>query len=329
MREHKRSDLLTKVTAYTPDFNHESVLFYDFLDLITLNRDDLKEGLQIYLGSGCSGKYPKDNVGLMQGGGGNGKTVLVEAVAHALGDYAGTLDIKYLTTQDKFTGTSGHTDDIATTSGKRLCVSVESQEGKNFHEGNIKKFTGGDGIPVSFKHGHTFTMHPAFTLVILTNHKPKVTGRDTGIWRRLKYFPFEHSIPDDKKDLDFKAKMLQVDGACIMAWLIDGCKKWYKNGYGSFETIEQATAQYKANEDVLGNFINECCKVDPGFSVQANLLRTEFEKWCNENGEHIFSGRAWRQTLEERGFTRKHGMYGKTWKGLTLISEVEAESIPF
>ena len=328
MREHRRADLITKVTAYAPDFNCKPVYFMDFLEKITLGRKDLQEGLQIYLGSGCSGKYPKDNVGLMQGGGGNGKTVFIESAADVLGDYAGTLDIKYLTSQEKF-NSSGHNDELATTNGKRLVVSVESQEGKNFHEGNIKKFTGGDGFPVSFKHGHTFTMHPAFTLVILTNHKPKVTGRDTGIWRRLKFFPFEYTIPDKEKDLDFKAKMLQADGAYIMAWLLAGCTKWYKNGYGEFETVEQATAQYKSDEDVLGNFINECCKIDRGFSIQANRLRTAFEKWCNENGEHIFSGRAWRQALEERGFIRSHGMYGKTWKGLTLIEENNSDDIPF
>lgn len=328
LRNHRRDDLMTKVTAYAPDANFKPVYFLDFLNKITLGRKDLQEGLQRYLGSGCSGKYPKDNIGLFQGGGGNGKTVLIESVTDVLGDYSGTLDIKYLTSQDKFNN-SGHNDELASTTGKRLVVSVESQEGKNFHEGNIKKFTGGDGFPVSFKHGHTFTIHPAFTLVILTNHKPKVTGRDKGIWRRLRFFPFEYTIPESEKDLDFKIKMLETDGAYIMHWLLEGCRKWYKEGYGTFETIEQATDQYKNDEDVLGNFINECCKLDKGFSIQANRLRTAFEKWCNENGEHIFSGRAWRQALEERGFARSHGMYGKTWKGLTLMEEYNNDAIPF
>jgi putative DNA primase/helicase len=121
--------------------------------------------------------------------------------------------------------------------------------------------------------------------------------------------------------------MLETDGAYIMHWLLEGCRKWYKEGYGTFETIEQATDQYKNDEDVLGNFINECCKLDKGFSIQANRLRTAFEKWCNENGEHIFSGRAWRQALEERGFARSHGMYGKTWKGLTLMEEYNNDAI--
>jgi hypothetical protein len=58
-------------------------------------------------------------------------------VTDVLGDYSGTLDIKYLTSQDKFNN-SGHNDELASTTGKRLVVSVESQEGKNFHEGNIK-----------------------------------------------------------------------------------------------------------------------------------------------------------------------------------------------
>jgi putative DNA primase/helicase len=114
-----------------------------------------------------------------------------------------------------------------------------------------------------------------------------------------------------------------------MAWLIDGCRKWYESGYGNYSTVSEATEQYKRDEDVLGNFIHECCTTDQGFAIQANVLRTAFEKWCAENGERVFSGRAWRQALEERGFHREHGRNGKIWKGLTLNINEEENEVPF
>jgi putative DNA primase/helicase len=331
MREHRREDLITKITRYAPDFKRKPAMFDSFMDKITLERNDLRDALQVYAGSGCSGKYPKDKLALCQGDGSNCKTVFLEAIADTLGDYAARLNIRHLTQDDK-ESPSGHTDEIASIANSRFVISVESQQDRRLNEANVKKYTGGDGIPVSFKHGHTFIMHPAFSLFILTNHKPKVTGRDTGIWRRLAFFPFDYKIPEEDKDLDFKVKLLEADGPCIMAWLIEGCRKWYADGYGNFQTVADATSKYRADEDVLGRFLEERCTTGNGFSVQAKALRTAFEQWCNENGERLFSGRAWRQALEERGFSRTHGMYGKKWSGL-MVNEDEVEKnvddIPF
>jgi putative DNA primase/helicase len=318
MRPHRQSDLITKITRVTPDAHHTEKYFSDFLDEITLSRSDLKQALQRYFGAGCSGKNPKDKMALLFGSGSNGKTVLLESAAHCLGAYAATLDIKFLCSDEAFKSNSGHQDAIAQLAGVRFCSAIESKSGDRMNEGNVKRLTGGDGIPVSRKHEHTFTMYPAFQLFILTNHKPKIAGRDDGIWRRIELLPFDFKIPEERKDLDFKEKLLDADAPYIMAWLIDGCRKWYAGGYGSYQTTSAATKDYKQNEDTIGAFIDDCCTVDPGFSVQAGQLRTAYEKWAKDTGEYIFSGRAWRGALEERGFTRSHGRTGKRWAGLKV-----------
>lgn len=322
-RDHRQSDLMTMITSCSPDKNHKTKYFEEFLNKITLGRDDLKEALQRYLGSGCSGRTPKEKAAVFYGEGSNGKTVLLETAFTLLGEYTGLLSIKSLTYGEK--QSSGHTDDIASLHGKRYCIVSEMNEGVRLDEGSVKKLTGGDTIPVSRKHGRTFNMKPCISLFFLTNKKPQITGRDHGIWRRIALFPFDYKVPDAEQDIDFKIKMIESDGPYILAWMLEGCQKWYKDGYGSFETLNAATAEYKKHEDTLESFIDDCCKLDPGFSVQAGRLKTAFDAWAKENGDQLISGRAWREGLEAKGFTRSKGMYGATWKGLTLVEPEKAE----
>ncbi len=323
-REHRREDLITMITSYTPDANYIPQYFKTFLDKITISRQDLQSALKRFLGSGCSGRAPKDMVGAHWGEGQNGKTVLVEAVGDVLGDYSASIDIKALSQGERQAG--GHTDEIAILHGKRYVLSSESNQAIKLDEAKVKKYTGGDRIPVSLKHGRTFFMRPCFTLSILTNHKPRITGRDKGIWRRIRLLPYNYVVPDAEKDLAYKEKMLKADAPYILHWLVEGCREWYADGYGIFETTEAATKEYRMQEDVIGSFIDECCDMAQGYSIPAHKLRAAYEKWAQENGEDVFSGRAWREALEEHGFTRAHGRNGKTWYGITLKGD---DDVPF
>jgi putative DNA primase/helicase len=162
--------------------------------------------------------------------------------------------------------------------------------------------------------------------VLYTNHKPRITGRDTGIWRRVVLFPFEWTCPKNERDPDFKEKMIRADGGYIAWWLLDGCKKYLQSGYGEFETVENATEEYRSSEDTIGHFLEEYCVMEQGAETPANILRLNYERWAKENGEHIFSGRAWREALEEHGLSRRKTMYGQVWQGVKLVTNYENDT---
>ena len=328
IREHRREDLLTKITTVSPARNEATKYFNNFLDKITIGREDLKKALQRFLGSGCSGRSPKEAFGAHYGGGQNGKTVLLESVHDVLGGYASTLDIKSLSLGER--QSTGHQDDIASLAGVRYVLSAESGQGIRLDEAKVKKYTGGDTIPVSRKHGRTFNMKPCFTLSILTNNKPRIAENNKGIWRRVLLFPYDYEIPDKERDKFFKNKMLNEDAGYILQWLIDGAKDWYANNtFNEFSTVINATNEYRKEEDVIGRFIDEVCSIESNVEIQARKLREAYEKWCNENSERPFSGRAWSKALEEHGLTRKHTKTGKIWQGICLQENFEEMDIPF
>ena len=64
----------------------------------------------------------------------------------------------------------------------------------------IKQVTGGDMITARFLFREFFEFRPAFKLVLVSNHKPKIRGTDLAIWRRVRLVPFDVTIPPADRD---------------------------------------------------------------------------------------------------------------------------------
>lgn len=45
-----------------------------------------------------------------------------------------------------------------------------------------------------------------------------------------------------------------------------------------------ATTEYRADEDTLGRFIDECCVVGDDFEVSATTLYARYKTWADEGG---------------------------------------------
>lgn len=328
IRPHRREDLLSKITRYAPDANHKPRYFDRFLDDVTCGRDDLKESLQRFIGSGASGRIGKALVGIAYGDGAAGKSTLFEACGAALGNYAASADMKTFTSEQR---SAGHSEDLASLAGVRFLRTGENTQGVRLDEGRIKRLTGGDETAVSHKGARSFQMYGKFTLCIYTNHRPRISGRDGGIWRRVSLFPFDWKIPEESKDPAFREKMLDADGPYILAWIIEGARKWYQNRGTVMigDTVREATEAYRQAEDIIGQFLAEECVLADQHDIAAGRLREHYEEWCKANGEHAFGGRAWGQALEEHGLTRRHTIKGKVWIGVALKKDESLEELPF
>jgi putative DNA primase/helicase len=102
----------------------------------------LIEFLQLWFGYCLTADVSEHAVAFLHGQGANGKTTLLEAVVYAMGDYAcmaapGLLMMKR---------NEQHPTEIADLLGKRLVVTVETQEGRRFNESIFKWLSGGDRL---------------------------------------------------------------------------------------------------------------------------------------------------------------------------------------
>src|SRR5262249_2461080 len=95
-------------------------------------------------------------------------------------------------------------------------------------------------------------------------------------------------IPDDQADKAMQDK-LKAELPGILAWCVRGCLDWQRTGLGEPPEVTQATAGYKKESDVIGQFLDEETERDPtGVSrVKASVMRERFHKWAGSSGVSV------------------------------------------
>jgi phage/plasmid-associated DNA primase len=66
----------------------------------------------------------------------------------------------------------------------------------------------------------------------------------------------------------------------ILNWAIAGCLGWQKTGLQEPVEVVSATEAYKEDMDTLGNWITECCLLDPKKREKASHLYDSYRTWA-------------------------------------------------
>jgi putative DNA primase/helicase len=210
-------------------------------------------------------------------------------------------------------------NDIARLAGKRMVISIEVDDGKALAEGLVKALTGGDTVTARFLYHEAFEFQPRFKLWLAANGRPSVRADDEAMWRRIVQIPFAHTVPADKRDPTLKTRFKtdpQIRSA-ILTWAIHGCLEWQQRGLDVPAAVRDYTAEYRAENDVLGDWIADECQLGPEHWTPANDLRASYERWCAGAGaKPIDAGRPWGASLNAHGCTRKRRSVGHGWQGI-------------
>src|SRR4051794_373979 len=191
------------------------------------------------------------------GTGANGKGTFLNTLSGLLAGYAAVAPM------DAFTAsaTDRHTTDLAMLRGARLVTAQETEEGRRWAESRVKAMTGGDPITARFMRQDFFTFSPQFKLLIAGNHRPGLRNVDEAIRRRFNMLPFAVKIPANEREKALPEK-LKAEWPGILAWAIQGCLDWQKEGLSPPLAVLEATEEYLVSEDALGTWLAECCLQD-------------------------------------------------------------------
>ena len=150
------------------------------------------------LSSYLQGHIPDEKFHIATGSGSNGKSLSIDLLMYALGDYAVTLPITILV--KKRNASNAASPELAMIKGRRFGVFQEPEGNDKIHVGQMKELTGGDPIAGRHLFKDQIVFVPQFKLAVTTNILPKIDSNDGGTWRRLRVTPFELSFVDNPKE---------------------------------------------------------------------------------------------------------------------------------
>ena len=314
-KEHDPADLITKITACSPSEVGKAI-WEDALDTFFLGDKELIEYVQMTVGSAAVGKVFQEHMIIAYGGGANGKSTFWNTIYRVLGNYAGKISAEALTMNCK----RNVKPEMAELKGKRLIIASEMEEGMRLNTATVKQLCSTDEIQAEKKYKDPFAFVPSHTLVLYTNHLPKVGANDDGIWRRLVVIPFNAKITGSSYIKNYADYLFDNAGSYIMSWIIEGAKKAIAADYKfkAPKIVTDAIEAYREDNDWLGQFIDECCDVDPSLTAKSVELYQAYRAHCMTNGEYIRSTSDFYSSMEKAGFNKRKTNKGALVLGLAL-----------
>lgn len=298
LRPHDPGDLITKVTraAYDPDAVGES--WTSFLADV-LPDPEVRGYFQRFIGLSLLGTVREHIFTIATGSGANGKGTAYNAILDAVGDYG------HVGESDLFMRAKANPNAASPAQmrllGRRLVIVSETERDHHLAAALMKNLTGGDPVTARPLYGSPVTFTPSHTVLMVTNFLPRVAGDDPAVWRRVRVVPFDVSFVG-REDPGLGERLeLEVDA--ILAWAVAGYREYVERGMDAPPAVRAATDRYQLDSDVVAQFIEARCVVNPSVSASTTQLHDVFQAWSRSEGIDGEMGRKqFGQALDMRGF---------------------------
>lgn len=290
-----------------------------FLAGVSLGDAELVEFIQRAVGWTLSGDVSEACFFFLWGSGANGKSVFSDTLAALLGDYGHRASAELFDRRHD----RNKAPELAEIAGARLILASETAEGGRLDERLTKDISGGEELRGEAKFQPGFRFRPQAKVWISGNHRPRITGTDEGIWRRVRLLPFEASFRGKDANPRLRAE-LREELPGILRWAVEGCQRWRAEGLGLPERVRLAGEDYRAAEDDLGDFIADRIEEAPGGATcPKREVFAAYADWAGAEGiKHPMTAKQLSRKLKDRGWTQ-HG--DKYWRAVRLVEDPPEE----
>jgi putative DNA primase/helicase len=323
LRPHEPADLITQISDIEWHDDAACPTWEAFVSSVMGGDLTLVLYLQRLVGYAMTANTTEHLLAFFYGGGRNGKSTFLQTVRAMLGEYSCAAPRDLLFEDRKG---QRHPAEIARLYGKRMAVCAEIGEHTVLDEAKVKDLTGGDAVSVRRMREDFWDLIPTHKLFVSGNHKPTVKGDDLGIWRRIRLVPWTVTVGEDEVDRDLPKK-LAAELSGILRWAVQGTLEWQRIGLVEPQAVIDATREYRAESDVLGEFLTSYAVFEEQARVTRQALRERYEAWCTESGHVPLGARKVAQRLREHGVSHvsvREGMRVKDgWAGVRLKTDYE------
>ncbi|WP_417807104.1 DNA primase family protein [Thioclava sp.] len=308
IRRPTAGDMVTQLTAFAPaPAGTQSPRWEHFLSGVFDEDAEKIEFIQRVFGSTLVGDVSPQKFVVLYGPGANGKSVLRDVSGRLAGSYAATASAKV------FMQSNGdrHPTEIASLAGKRLVLASEVPTGRSWNDTLLKDLTGGEKMTARRMHKDEFSFTPCGTVIFTANTLPSFPGAQEAMYRRILLVQMLRQFSVDEQDPNLAAKLFEEEGAAILAWMIEGARKFLADGGGAQglripQSIIDATRTYFEEEDIVLQYLTEVQSSavsmnnwHEGAFLSYGDLHHEFSQWAGRNGHKSRSVRSLSKTIRE------------------------------
>ncbi|WP_302371755.1 phage/plasmid primase, P4 family [Acidaminococcus massiliensis] len=314
-REHRAEDFMTKCTAVDPgDAGRE--IWEKALGAFFTHDQDLIQYAQKISGLMAIGKVYVEALVIAYGDGRNGKSTYWNSIARVLGTYCGGISADALTANCK----RNIRPEMAELKGKRMVIAAEMEEGVRLSTSVLKQICSTDEVGGEKKYKAPFQFVPSHTIVLYTNHLPRVGASDEGTWRRLIVIPFTAQFTGKSEVKNYTDYLVEKAGPAILQWIIEGAQRVIEKDYhlDPPQCVREAIEKYRGQNDWLHHFLDDCCELAPSFQEKSGELYGAYRAYCQQMNEYTRSTSDFYAALENAGFARRRTKVGRFVTGLQL-----------
>ena len=314
-KAHDPEDFITKCTTVDPGELGRKIWDKALREFFCQDESLIRYAQQI-CGLMAIGKVFVEALVIAYGDGRNGKSTYWNAIARVMGSYCGGISADALTAGCK----RNVRPEMAELKGKRMVIAAEMEEGVRLSTSILKQLCSTDEVSGEKKYKDPFKFTPTHTLILYTNHLPRVGASDEGTWRRLIIIPFNAQFEGKTEVKNYTEYLVEKAGPAILAWIIEGARQVIKNAFhlDAPECVTEAIQKYRGQNDWLRHFLDDCCDVAPSFSEKSGALYTAYRSYCQQMNEYTRSTTDFYAALENAGFQRRRNKNGRMVYGLMV-----------
>lgn len=300
-REHDWKDFLTMQTNFNYTLQDVRCERWEkFIAEVTCNDLEKAEYMQKALGYSMLGMANEECMFILHGKTTrNGKSTMLSAIHHLLGDYASVSPVSVICKSDRSKNAEAANPMLASLKGKRFVTMAESNQYGKLDEETIKQLTGGEEIKARNLYEAACTFLPQFTLWLSCNDLPSVNDKSLFASDRVRVIEFNRHFTEAQQDKNLKNEFQTQEAMQgIFAWMVAGYFKYKRFGLKMSAEMQKVVRQYEKDNDLVLQFLEEKCERATGTITRAKSLYDAYKIWCKSNGYFVCSAKRFNADME-------------------------------
>lgn len=300
-REHSWADFLAMQTEF--DYTLQDARcerWEQFIAEVTCGDQDKAEYLQKAMGYSMLGMANEECMFILHGKTTrNGKSTMLSAIHHLLGDYAAVSPVSIICKSERSKNSEAANPMLASLKGKRFVTMAESNQYGKLDEETIKQLTGGEEIKARNLYEAATTFLPQFTLWLSCNDLPSVSDKSLFASDRVRVIEFNRHFTEEEQDKGLKAAFQTQEAMQgIFSWMVAGYFKYKRFGLRMSPEMAKVVRQYEKDNDLILQFLEEKCEKADGAVTKAKTLYDAYKIWCKSNGFFVCSAKRFNADME-------------------------------